>query len=161
MTAGGDSSYGQTRRYQLEPGRPRRFVQRVEQAFQDLSDQGGSVRLRLSPPELGSLHIEINVAKGEMTARVQAETPPRGTSLLDNLPALRERLAQHDIKVQRFDVDLMDRSARRHVQPVVAVPESFVADSGGTVGPHGLRGSSELPGTVERPQPGQSATEDA
>jgi flagellar hook-length control protein FliK len=29
---------------------------------------------------------------------------------LDNLPGLRDRLAQHDIKIQHFDVDLMDRS---------------------------------------------------
>ena len=50
-------------------------MSRVEQVFQDLDGQGGSVRLRLSPPELGSLHIEINVTKGEMTARVEAETP--------------------------------------------------------------------------------------
>ena len=48
-----------------------RFVQRVEQAFQDLSSQGGS-GLRPSLPELGSLHIEISVTKGELTARVEA-----------------------------------------------------------------------------------------
>jgi flagellar hook-length control protein FliK len=87
-----------------------RFVQRVEQAFQDLSGQGGTVRLRLSPPELGSLHIQISLAKGELIARVEAETPAARNVLLDNLPALRDRLAQHDIRVQRFDVDLMDRS---------------------------------------------------
>ena len=87
-----------------------RFVQRVEQAFQDVNSQGGSVRLRLSPPDLGSLKIEIKVTRGEMTARVEADSPSARNLLLDNLPALRDRLAQHDIKVQRFDVDLMDRS---------------------------------------------------
>ena len=87
-----------------------RFVQRVEQAFQDVNSQGGSVRLRLSPPDLGSLRIEIKVNKGEMTARVEADSPSARNLILDNLPALRDRLAQHDIKVQRFDVDLMDRS---------------------------------------------------
>jgi flagellar hook-length control protein FliK len=87
-----------------------RFVQRVEQAFQDANSQGGSVRLRLSPPDLGSLKIEIKVTRGEMTARVEADTPSARNLILDNLPDLRDRLAQHDIKVQRFDVDLMDRS---------------------------------------------------
>ena len=85
-------------------------MQRVEQAFQDVNSQGGSVRLRLSPPDLGSLRIEIKVSRGEMTARVEADSPSARNLLLDNLPALRDRLAQHDIKVQRFDVDLMDRS---------------------------------------------------
>src|SRR5262249_48349440 len=69
-----------------------RFVQRVEQAFQDLNSQGGSVRLRLSPPDLGSLRIEIKVTRGEMTARVEADTPSARNLLLDNLPALRDRL---------------------------------------------------------------------
>jgi flagellar hook-length control protein FliK len=87
-----------------------RLVQRVEQAFQSVGDQGGSVRLRLSPPDLGSLRIEITVNKGEMTAHVEAETPAARNLLLDNLPGLRDRLAQHDIKIQHFDVDLMDRS---------------------------------------------------
>ena len=82
----------------------------MEQAFQDANSQGGSVRLRLSPPDLGSLKIDIKVAKGEMTARVEADSPSARNLILDNLPALRDRLAQHDIKVQRFDVDLMDRS---------------------------------------------------
>jgi flagellar hook-length control protein FliK len=108
-TAGGSTS-APTADTNLSQADRVRFVQRVEQAFQNLSDQGGSVRLRLSPPELGSLHLEINVSNGEMTARIQAETPAARNVLLDNLPALRERLAQHDIKVQRFDVDLMDRS---------------------------------------------------
>ncbi len=126
-----------------------RFVQRVEQAFQDFNGQGGSVRMRLSPPELGSLHIEITVAKGEMTARVEAETPAARNILLDNLPALRERLAQHDIKVQRFDVDLMDRStggmsnqSSQYQNPSQQNPGStFVRTP---------RGNDDLSGTVEK-----------
>lgn len=87
-----------------------RFVQRVEQAFRGAADQGGSIQMQLSPPELGSLHIKITVHKGELTAHVQAETTSARNLLLDNLPTLRDRLAQQDIKVQNFDVDLMDRS---------------------------------------------------
>ncbi|MEI8371922.1 MAG: flagellar hook-length control protein FliK [Planctomycetota bacterium] len=127
-----------------------RFVQRVEQAFQDLNGQGGSVRMRLSPPELGSLHIEITVVKGEMTARVEAETPAARNILLENLPALRERLAQHDIKVQRFEVDLMDRStggmsnqSSQYQNPSQQNPDStFVRTP--------FRGNNELSGTVEK-----------
>jgi flagellar hook-length control protein FliK len=87
-----------------------RFVQRVEQAFAALGNRGGSIRLKLSPPELGSLRLEITVRKGVMKARLEAETASAKNLLLENLPALRERLAQQDIKVQQFDVELMDRS---------------------------------------------------
>ena len=85
-----------------------RFVQRVEQAFQSINSGGGTVRLKLSPPELGSMRLEITVRNGAMTARVETETTAAKNLLLDNLPALRERLAQQDMKIQSFDVDVAD-----------------------------------------------------
>jgi flagellar hook-length control protein FliK len=75
-----------------------------------MGSREGSVRLKLSPPELGVLKLEIGVSKGVMKARVEAETPAAKSLLLDNLPELRERLAQQNINIQQFDVDLMDRS---------------------------------------------------
>jgi flagellar hook-length control protein FliK len=48
--------------------------------------------------------------RGEMSARLETDTSAARNLLLDNLPALRDRLAQHDIKIQHFDVDVMDRS---------------------------------------------------
>ncbi len=86
-----------------------RFVQRVARAFEALNGRTGPVRLRLSPPELGSMRLEISVRNGMMTARLEAETPMARNLLLDNLPALRDRLAQQDIKIEQFDVELMGR----------------------------------------------------
>jgi len=86
-----------------------RFVQRVARAFEAANDRGGHVRLRLHPPELGSLRVELTIRNGVMNARVEAESSAAQSLLLENLPALRERLAEHDIKVQRFDVDLLNR----------------------------------------------------
>jgi len=88
-----------------------RFVQRVANAFQALGNQSGSLKLRLSPPDLGSLQVEVRIDQGQLTAHLQAETPEARTMLLDNLPALRDRLEQQDIKVARFDVDLMGQSS--------------------------------------------------
>lgn len=95
-----------------EPGPVDRaqFVRRVERAFRAIGRHSGSVRLRLSPPELGSLRLEITVRDGMMTARVEAETTTARNLLLDNLPALRDRLAQQDIKVKQFDVSLTGQS---------------------------------------------------
>jgi flagellar hook-length control protein FliK len=87
-----------------------RLVQRVARAFRTVSKDGGSIRLRLSPPELGSVRLEIAVRHGAMTARVEAETTTARNLLLDNLPALRDRLAQQDVKIKQFDVGLMDQS---------------------------------------------------
>jgi len=88
-----------------------RFVQRVEQAFAAMGDRGGSVRLKLSPPELGSVRVEITVNKGVMKAHFEAETKEAKNLLLENLPALRDKLAQQNIKIQKFDVDLRDPSS--------------------------------------------------
>jgi flagellar hook-length control protein FliK len=86
-----------------------RFLQRVTAAFQSVGDRSGSVRIMLSPPELGSLRLEVSIQNGTLSAHLQAETPAARNLLLDNLPALRDRLAGQNIKVDRFDVDLMDR----------------------------------------------------
>jgi flagellar hook-length control protein FliK len=85
-----------------------RFVQRVARAFHSMSDEGGEVRLRLSPPELGSLRLEVSLRDGVLSARLEAETSSARNLLLDNLPALRERLAEQNIKVERFDVDVRE-----------------------------------------------------
>jgi len=82
-----------------------RFVQRVARAFESAAERGGTVRLRLHPPELGSLRIELTVRDGRMNARLEAETEAARNLIVDNLPALRQRLAEHQIRVERFDVD--------------------------------------------------------
>jgi flagellar hook-length control protein FliK len=83
-----------------------RFVGRVEGAIRAAQQRDGRVQVRLSPPELGALRIELTIQQGALAARLEAETPAARNLLLDNLPALRERLAQQDIRVERFDVDL-------------------------------------------------------
>ncbi len=87
-----------------------RFVQRVARAFNSMGSRGGTLRLRLSPPELGSLRIEIKVLDSTLTARIEAETSAARTVLIESLPALRERLAEQNIKIEQFDIDLLDQS---------------------------------------------------
>lgn len=95
----------------LSDGSRMRLVQRVARAFQSAaSNDDGSVQLRLSPPELGSLRIEIKMNDGQMSAKLDAETPAARDTLLESLPELRDRLQQQDIKVVRFDVGLMGQS---------------------------------------------------
>jgi flagellar hook-length control protein FliK len=83
-----------------------RFVSRVAKAFHAAHDRGGPLQLRLSPPELGSLRIELRVKEGALTAAVETESASAKKVLLDHLPALRERLAEQNIRIERFDVDV-------------------------------------------------------
>jgi flagellar hook-length control protein FliK len=101
----------------FRPARPvevdaARFLSRVARAFQVAQQRGGELRLRLSPPELGSLRLELRVLDGVLTARLETETPAARQTLIEQLPALRERLAEQGIRVERFDVDLMQQQGQ-------------------------------------------------
>ena len=91
----------------LSQGDRVRLVQRVARAVQTAQERGGDLQLRLSPPELGSLRLQVKMTDGALSARLEAETPQARQVLADSLPQLRERLAEQNIRVERFDVDLM------------------------------------------------------
>ncbi len=95
---------------------PARFLHRVAKAFESAHQRDGEVRLRLHPAELGSLTIEVKIHEGTLTARIQAETSEARTALVDNLPQLRERLAEQGIRIEQFDVDLYDQTDRQGPQ---------------------------------------------
>jgi flagellar hook-length control protein FliK len=86
-----------------------RLLSRVAKAFNAAQERDGEVRLRLSPPELGALRLEVRVQDGAMVAHLHTETDSARTALIDNLPALRDRLAEQGVRIDRFDVDLMQR----------------------------------------------------
>lgn len=94
----GSSQQGQVERV--------RFIQRVARAFQALRQGGGTVRLRLHPPELGSLRMELLVREGVLRARLEVENSAARSVILEHLPMLRERLAQQDIRIEQFDVEI-------------------------------------------------------
>ncbi len=94
-----------------------RFVSRVAKAVQTASDRDGVVQLRLSPPELGSLKIQLTVKDGVMSAALEADNSNARRMLLDHLPALRDRLADQNIRVDRFDVDVKQENNGGQANP--------------------------------------------
>ncbi|MCH7727139.1 MAG: flagellar hook-length control protein FliK [Planctomycetes bacterium] len=88
-----------------------RFVRRVAKAFEVAQQRDGQVRLRLHPPELGAIRLELRVRGNVLSAHVEAETATARGLLIDNLPALRERLAEQGIQIEQFEVDLRQRQA--------------------------------------------------
>ncbi len=86
------------------------LVQRVFHAVRLARLRDGELRLRLHPPELGALRVELRVEGGALMARLEAESPAARDLLMDNLPDLRQRLAEHRLKIERFDVTLMSQS---------------------------------------------------
>ena len=128
-----------------------RFVQRVARAFQVARDRGGEVQLRLSPPELGSMRLEISVKSGVLTARLETETAAARTVLLDNLPALRDRLAEQNIKIDRFDVDVQDGSSGGSQDSRAADTRQDRDEAGGGAETSGVQTSEEVDAESPRP----------
>lgn len=82
------------------------LVQRVSRAFQRLGFDGGQVRIRLHPEELGGVQLQLSVQGQRMSGRVVAETEAARSILTQHLPELRQRLADQGMQVERLEVQL-------------------------------------------------------
>jgi flagellar hook-length control protein FliK len=78
----------------------------VSKAFQHLGPDGGTVRLRLAPAELGSVRVEMRIQQRKLQARVVAETEAASTALREHLPELRQRLESQGMQIERLDVEV-------------------------------------------------------
>lgn len=96
---------------------PARFVGRVAKAFHTAHERGGPLQLRLSPPELGALRIQLTVKDGVMSAALETDNAGAKRVLLDNLPALRDRLAEQNIRIEKFDVDVRQEGSGGQANP--------------------------------------------
>jgi len=141
---------GEGARTNIDAADRARFVQRVSQAFRAANERGGHVRLRLHPPELGSLRVELKVADGVMSARMEAESTAARDLLAEHLPLLRQRLADHGIRVERFELDLMGQSGQDASQQTFQPPSDGQGRRHHEMGPSRRRAPAvEPPGRAE------------
>jgi flagellar hook-length control protein FliK len=68
------------------------------------------VRVKLSPPELGTLQVNVFRQDGNVLARIESQSSATHQLLLDNLHDLRDSLAQQGIPVQQIDVTFNDQA---------------------------------------------------
>ena len=83
-----------------------RLVQRVMRGFEQLSNGEGQVKLRLHPPQLGSLQMQLRMDGSQMTARLEVENATAKEAIMENLPKLRERLVEQGIQIEKFEVEV-------------------------------------------------------
>ena len=91
-----------------------------------------------------------------MTAKVEAETATARNLLLDNLPALRERLAEQNIKIEQFDVSLSDRSSGGTPEQTAQQAENRQKGQGGGNSSAQFEGEHEEQGEAEASMLGRS-----
>ena len=72
-----------------------------------VNQNGGSVTLRLQPPDLGFVRVELEFTDGAVRAAFQSEQPAVRTLLIQQMSQLRQALESHGLQVDRLDVQTM------------------------------------------------------
>ena len=85
---------------------PTELADRVSNAVRLSHQNGRQLRIRLHPPELGALQIEVSVRDGVLTARLEVQTPSTRQVILENMSLLRDALSQNGMAVERISVQL-------------------------------------------------------
>ncbi len=86
-----------------------RLISRIAQAAtQAQHGERSTVRVRLYPPELGTVRVEVTSVRGNVSVRIETSTPEAQGAINSNLAALRTQLA--DSGVQARDVTVNYRS---------------------------------------------------
>ena len=82
-----------------------KLIQRVSKAFQHLGPEGGVIRLRLAPAEMGSVRVEMRIQQRKVAARVVAETEAASATLREHLPDLRAKLESFGMQVEQLEIE--------------------------------------------------------
>jgi flagellar hook-length control protein FliK len=82
-------------------------IQQIVKAVQLISEQGESeVRLKLQPPELGHLLVQLRVTNGDVSVRMLAENVQAQHVLREHLAELKSAFADQGFQVNDLDVAL-------------------------------------------------------
>ncbi|QDV55034.1 flagellar hook-length control protein FliK [Rosistilla oblonga] len=83
-----------------------KLLQRVSRAFQQLGTDGGSLKIRLHPPRLGSVGIDVNVSGRKINARIVTESEAASHALRENLHDLKNRLAEQGFQIESIEIGM-------------------------------------------------------
>ncbi|MEX0703450.1 MAG: flagellar hook-length control protein FliK [Planctomycetales bacterium] len=121
------------------------FLNRLTAAWHSSRDGGRYLRIRLDPPELGSLQVEVIAREGVLSARLDVETRAAQRIVLEHLGQLREVLAQHGTAIDHIDVFLNARQSDIHSGEFAG--RGFEGDQ-----PHGERRDRPHQGGADQPE---------
>lgn len=86
-----------------------RIISRISAAVSQASSGGRTtVRLRLYPPEMGTVRVEVSSFRGEVTARILTSTAAARTLLDTNLAGLAEQIREAGVDLRGVEVNYRD-----------------------------------------------------
>jgi flagellar hook-length control protein FliK len=89
-----------------------RVIARIASAISQAEQSGKTtVRMRLYPPEMGTVRIEVTSVRGAVSARIETSTPATQGVLQSNLASLRADLRDAGVDVRDMRVQYRDPSS--------------------------------------------------
>tara|TARA_R110002095_G_scaffold195600_2_gene174257 strand:+ start:4739 stop:6661 length:1923 start_codon:yes stop_codon:yes gene_type:complete len=82
------------------------LVERIAGTVRESHATGQQLKIRLSPPELGTLQIEVSLKDGVYTAKVEVQNQRVQKIINDNMAQLKESLAKTGISIDRIEVQI-------------------------------------------------------
>ncbi len=83
------------------------LVNRIGSNLMQAANGGKVMRMRLEPPELGILQIEVTSREGTVTARLDVDNARASRALHDNLPQLHAMLNRTNTPVDRIEINVL------------------------------------------------------
>jgi len=83
------------------------LANRVADSLRSGFDRGGELRVRLEPPALGKVQIEVQADSGAVSARLEVQTPAARQTLLDNISLLHDAIGQTGATVNRIEIEVV------------------------------------------------------
>jgi len=77
-----------------------------------VNQRGGALTMRLTPPELGFLRVQMSIVDGRVSADFTAQSSSAQLTLDRQLGALRQSLESHGLHVERLSVQVVPDAAR-------------------------------------------------
>lgn len=92
-----------------------RFASRVVRGLTTMINQrGGSMTMRLDPPELGQLRVQMTIHRGTVTAQFTASTAQAQALLEKNIATLRVSLENQGLTVDRLSVSTSQSASNQN-----------------------------------------------
>lgn len=107
FTSTSSSSRGTSGSTGLTKYQEQRVLQRALAGIEQVQDGSAPVRIRLHPPELGSLQVTVRVDNSQVIAAIEVEHTAAKQVLLDNLPKLQASLKEQGITIADFRVEVV------------------------------------------------------
>jgi flagellar hook-length control protein FliK len=92
------------------------FLDRVSSAVQRAHTSGKQMKVRLNPPELGSLLVEVSTKDGVLTARMEVQTKGAQQAIMENLSQLKEAFVQSGNQIETIEVHVIETSTEENKQ---------------------------------------------